>query len=214
MLSMLYREEYAHGFNLKPDPLGRALAAAQRAVELAPSSHLAYHALASTLFFRREFPGFRNAAERAIELNPMDGFAGGYLGFMIAYAGDWDRGCAVAHHSMTRLNPHHPGWYWFPFFFNAYRKGDYSAALEIAAKINMPGFWRTHVAFASAYGQLAQYNAAGDAVGNLLAIKPDFAANAREELSKWWDSDLVERLVDGLRKAGLAVGGAPSVSQL
>jgi hypothetical protein len=36
--SMLYKEEYTHGFNVRPDPLGRALAAARRAVEAAPSN--------------------------------------------------------------------------------------------------------------------------------------------------------------------------------
>ena len=51
MLSMLYKEEYTHEFNLRPDPLGRAFRAAQRAIEAAPSSHLAHHALAATLFF-------------------------------------------------------------------------------------------------------------------------------------------------------------------
>jgi TolB-like protein len=54
MLSLLYKEEYTHGFNARPDPLGRAFAAARRAVEGAPSNHLAHHALAATLFFRRE----------------------------------------------------------------------------------------------------------------------------------------------------------------
>ena len=62
MLSLLIKEEHAHGFNLQPDPVGRALAAARRAVETAPSNHLAYHALAAALFFRRDRPAFRNAA--------------------------------------------------------------------------------------------------------------------------------------------------------
>jgi eukaryotic-like serine/threonine-protein kinase len=42
MLSWLYREEYTHGFNPRPDPLGRALTAARRAVDVAPSNHLSY----------------------------------------------------------------------------------------------------------------------------------------------------------------------------
>lgn len=91
VLSMLYREEYTHGFNLRPDPIGRALAAARRAVDAAPANHLAYHALASALFFRRELGAFRTAAERALALNAMDGFTAAYLGFQIAYAGDWER---------------------------------------------------------------------------------------------------------------------------
>jgi len=58
MLSMLYREEYTHRFNLRPDPIERAFAAARRAVEAAPSNHLAHHALASAQFFRRELRAF------------------------------------------------------------------------------------------------------------------------------------------------------------
>jgi serine/threonine protein kinase/tetratricopeptide (TPR) repeat protein len=200
MLSMLYREEYAHGFNVRPDPLGRALAAARRAVEVAPSNHLAYHALASALFFRRELQAFRSAAERAIALNPMDGFTAAYLGMLMAYAGDWERGCALAEQAM-QLNPHSPGWYRFASFFDAYRKSDYRGALDVVLKINMPGFWRTNLALAAAYGQLGELEAARNALRALLTLKPDFAV--REELAKWWDAGLVEHLIDGLRKAGL-----------
>ena len=204
MLSHLYREEYAHGFNLRPDPIGRAISAARRAVEIAPSNHLAYFALASAQFFRRELQAFRNSAVHAIELNPMDGFTAAYLGFQIAYAGDWDRGCALAERARW-LNPHHPGWYWFPSFFDAYRKNDYRGALDVALKVNMPGFWRTHLALAAVYGQLGEHDAARRAVGDLLAIRPDFAAVAREELGKWWEPELIEHLIDGLRKAGLEI---------
>ena len=151
LLSNMCREEYAHGFNPKPDPLGRALAAARRAVEIAPSNHLAYHALATALFLRREFPAFRSAAERAIDLNPMDGFTMAYLGSLVAYSGDWERGCAMAKQARD-LNPHHPSWYWFSDCFDAYRQGDYREALDIARKIQMPGFWRMNLALAAAHG--------------------------------------------------------------
>jgi tetratricopeptide (TPR) repeat protein len=215
MLSMMYKEEHTHGFNLRPDSLGRALAAARRAVEAAPSNHLAYHALAATLFFRRELPAFRNAADRAVALNPMDGFTMAYLGFLIAYAGDWERGCALAQQARS-LNPHHPGWYWFPLFFNAYRQRDYRRALEIVLKVNMPAFWRTQFALAAAYGQLGEKESARNAVQDLLAIRPDFAVTARDELRKWWDPQLIEHLIEGLRKAGLEVAaeqGTPPPSR-
>jgi serine/threonine protein kinase/tetratricopeptide (TPR) repeat protein len=206
MLSMLYREEYTHGFNLQPDPIGRALAAARRAVDAAPANHLAYHALASALFFRRELGAFRTAAERALALNSMDGFTAAYLGFQIAYAGDWERGCALAERA-TQLNPNHPGWYWFPLFFNAYRQRDYQRALDAVLKVNMPGFWRTHFALATAYAQLGERDAASNAVRELLTIRPDFPVVARNDLRKWWDAELIQHLVDGLRKAGLEIAG-------
>jgi len=207
MLSMLYREEYTHGFNVKPDPIGRAHAAARKAVEAAPSNHLAYHALAAAQFFRRELQAFRNSAERAIALNPMDGFTSAYLGFLIAYAGDWERGCALVERARG-LNPHHPGWYWFPYFFDAYRKNDYRGALDFALKVNMPGFWRTNLALATAYGQLGKKEEACNAVRELLALRPDFPTVAREELGKWWDQLLVEHLLEGLRKAGLEIASS------
>ena len=204
LLSNMYREEYAHGFNPRPDPLGRSLAAARRAVEIAPSNHLAHHSLATALFLRREFPAFRSAAERATALNPMDGFTMAYLASLIAYSGDWERGCAMAKQARD-LNPRHPGWYWFSDCFDAYRRGDFRGARDIARKIQMPGFWRLNLALAAAHGQLGEGDAAAGALRELLAARPVFASQPREELAKWWNADFVESLMDGLHKAGLDV---------
>jgi serine/threonine protein kinase/tetratricopeptide (TPR) repeat protein len=204
ILSIIYREEYTHAFNPLPDPLGRAFEAARRATDAAPSNHYAYHALASVLFFRNELQGFRSAAQRAISMNSMDGFTFAYLGLLFAYSGDWERGCTLAEKARN-LNPHFPGWYWFASLFDAYRKGDYRGALDIALRVNMPGFWRTQFAFAAIYGQLGERELARSAARELLAIRPDFAAVAHEELAKWWQPDLIAQLIDGLRKAGLQI---------
>jgi adenylate cyclase len=49
----------------------------------------------------------------------------------------------------------------------------------------------------------------------LLAVRPNFAATARQELEKWFEPALVEHFMEGLRKAGLetanvAVAAPPS----
>ena len=204
VLAWLYREEYTHGFNLRPDPLERALAASRRALDAGPSNHLAHAALASTLFFQHDLPGFRAAAERAIALNPLEGYTGAYLGMLIAFSGDWDRGCALADRAM-QLNPNHPTWYWFPRAFKAYRQRDYLEALETVRKVNLPGFWRTQLLLAAASGQLGERVAAANAVQELLKIRPNFAVIARDELKKWHDEELREHLIEGLRRAGLDV---------
>ena len=204
-LAMVYRDEHTHGFNVRPDPLGRALAAAHRAVEAAPSNHLAHLALASALFFRREIVAFRSAAERTIALNPMDSSTAAYLGTLMLHEGDWERGCALVERA-RQLNPNHPGWYWFAAFWDAYRKQDYRGALEVALKINMPGDFYVSAVIAAAYGQLGELEAARAALRQLLAMKPDFAATAREEFEKWFGpGELVEHFLDGLRKAGLEI---------
>jgi len=206
-LSHIYLQEHAQGFNLQPDPLGRALAAARRSVDAAPSNHIAHSTLASTLFFQKDFPACRAEAARAAELNPMNGAAMGWIGIMIAYSGDWEEGCAQVESAM-QLNPHHPSWYWLPLACNAYRKGDYQGALNVALKINLPGYFYAHLTRAAAYGQLGMREPAQRALNEMLKLRPDMATAALEELGKWWEPDLVEHIIDGLRKAGLEIPGA------
>lgn len=54
MLAMMYIVEYSDSYNALPNPLERALAAAQRAVDLAPSHVRGYYSLAWVYFFRKE----------------------------------------------------------------------------------------------------------------------------------------------------------------
>jgi TolB-like protein/Tfp pilus assembly protein PilF len=202
MLAIIFREEYNHGFNQRPDPLGRALAAARRAVEAEPSNYLTHHALASVQFFRRELEAFRSETQGALRLNPMDGYTFGYLGMLTAFAGDWERGCAMSEKARS-LNPQHPGWYWFAPLFDAFRKQEYRLALDLAQKVNMPNFWRTNIALAAIYGHLGEAGPADKALQMLVAARPEFATSAEEECSKWWNADLVDQIVEGLRKAAL-----------
>ena len=117
---------YTTGFNLQPDPLGRALHAARQAADAAPSNALAHIALARARFFRKEFQAFRTAADQAIALNPLDGGSLASMGLLMAYAGEWEHGCAMVERAAQR-NPHHPGWYWFPFFYNVIAKATTTA---------------------------------------------------------------------------------------
>jgi tetratricopeptide (TPR) repeat protein len=126
----------------------------------------------------------------------------------MAYAGDWEHGCALVERA-TQLNPRHPGWYWMALFMNAYRKGDYRGAIRIGLKVNLPEFSGTHEAMAAAYGQLGEREAAGRSLRELLRLKPDYATNPREKLQKFVSAELVEHWMDGLRKAGLDVPVLP-----
>ncbi len=205
MLSFVYAEEFKHGFNLQPGALDRALDAARKAVAAGPSNNLAYHVLAQALFFRRELPAFRNAAQRAIELNPMDGGTVAFMGILMGYAGDWERGPALAARAME-LNPNHPGWYHFSAFFKAYREGDYRAALDAAHRINLPSYFHYHGVLAMAAGQLGEMTVARQALDELVSQKPDFSETVRAEWSKWLgESELLDHAMEGLRKAGLTI---------
>jgi tetratricopeptide (TPR) repeat protein len=204
MLATIYTDEHMFGFNVLPDPLGRAQRAARRAVELSPTSALASQALAQSLFFRRELDACRPVAERTLALNPMDGAIGAFIGLLLALCGDWERGCEATD-AARKLNPHFPGWYWLAPTFHAYHRGEYREAIAVAKRVNIPNYFWVPATTAAAWGQLGDLDAAQIALRELLAIRPEFGSNARAEFGKWFQADLVEAYLDGLRKAGLEI---------
>ena len=113
-------------------------AAARRAVEAAPSSPLAPFSLAQALYFQKEFESFRNVAERAAALNPMDGNSIAFLGELLTYAGESERGLALAGRA-KQLNPNHPGWYWYADYYDAYRRGDDERRARVRAQDQSAG---------------------------------------------------------------------------
>ena len=204
MLSFLYVQDYAHGFKLQTDALAAGLASAQRVVESAPSSHLAYFSLAQALFFHKEIQSFCIAIERAVALNPMDGNSLAFLGEMLVYSGNAQRGLELTERAKL-LNPSHPGWYWYVDVYNAYRQGDFHGALGFVLRVNLPDHWPVHMFLTAVYGQLGDRAAASKAVRELLRVRPDFAATGRTDVEKWWDRAFVEQLAVGWCQAGLVM---------
>ena len=204
-LSRLYLDEFRFDFNSRPDALDRALSVAQRAVKLDATSQLSYRSLAEAHYFRGELGAFRPAADRVLSLNPRDTGNVAIIGHLIAFGGDWPRGCSVVQKVM-QLNPHHAGWLHFVFVYDHYRKREYEQALAAAEKINMPGHFWVSAFLAAINAQLGRTEAAREHLKTFLELAPDVGRNVRAEISKWQVSDeLVEHLVDGWRKAGLDV---------
>jgi len=202
-LAMIYAHEYGFGLNPRPDSLTRALDAATRAVEFGPANHTAFNALAMIQHYRKEFQASRHAADRAMTLNPMDASTNARMGLVIAYAGDWETGCANIERA-RQLNPNHADWYWAPLCINAYRQGDYRGALTIARNIKKSGYYNIDALVVASYGQLGEQEAASKALHDLTTLRPEFPANAREQFSaRGLADELVEHVIEGLRKGGM-----------
>jgi serine/threonine protein kinase len=208
MLSILYRAEYSQGYDDVPNPLDHALAAAQRAVDLAPTHALGHFALAVVYFFCKNKVAFRVEAERGLSLNPYDAACKAFLGLLIAAAGEWDKGCEMVESAM-RMNPNCPGYFYFARCWNTYRLGKYEETLEAVAHANLPNAFHLSAIQAAALGQLGRREEAQKAIENVLALRPDFATAATREYSKWLDDEFVGLVIDGLRKAGLDIPQPP-----
>jgi adenylate cyclase len=204
-LSIMYCEEYKHDYNLRPDPLGRALVASRRAADIDKTCQHAYYALAQAHFFGRDFGHFRSAAERAVHINPRDGNTVAFMGILMGYSGDTASGIELILQALE-LNPHHPGWYRFGIFYDHFVREEYEEALTVLQAINMPGYWPTHVAIAAVAGLLGRPRVAADAVRELLVVYPAFADRGRTEMGKWVpDEAVLDRYFLGCRAAGLEV---------
>jgi len=204
-LSNLYCWEYVHRMNPLEKPMERALEAAWRAVTIDPACQLGWQQLAEAHFFARDYTAFRDAAERAMTLNPRNSHTRAYLGLLIAFSGEWDRGLALVQRAMA-LNPHLPDWVYLPYFYNHYRKGEYQTALRVVKKINMPEDPWPQMGIAAACGQLNQQEMARTAVGLVRRHQPLYLdlKYYREDAEKWFaDTSIVEQLIQGMRRAGL-----------
>ena len=196
LLALLCVQEYGHGFNV-----GRGFA--RRGSRGAP--RCGGRALESSGFFQRwprrstsesDLEAFRHRAERAAALNPMDGNSLALLGELLVYAGDTERGLTLSARA-RQLNPHHPGWYRYADFFNAYwSSATIAARSSRALKFNMPSLWGAHSATAAVCGQLGERDAARRAL-TLLRLRPDFAGTVRAPHSR-----------------AMVASGAPSTSSM
>ena len=87
---------------------------------------------------------------------------------------------------------------------------DYEEALRYAQKMSLTGWHLYQAALAMTYGQLGRDLEARSALANVLALEPDFAATARDTYERrFLAPDLVDHLLDGLRKAGLDIADKP-----
>lgn len=200
LLANVYLAEYRFGANPRPDPIGRALVMAETAVRLDPQNAYGRCWLAIVHFFRRENDLFEAEARRALDLNPNDPEILADIAHYYAFMGQFARGLELSERA-RRLNPLHPGWYYFCPARYHYDQRDYVETVAELERVGMPNFYWTHLFRAAAFGQLGRPEAAV-ALSRIFELYPGF--NARDTLHKWNTApDDLEHLLDGLDKAGL-----------
>ncbi len=102
-LSKMYLFEHFFGLNPRPDPLDRALNAAQRAVTIDPANQSGHHALAMAYYHRREREQFVAQAEQALALNPNNAVVLADVGYRFILSGQLGRGVALMRKAMRLI---------------------------------------------------------------------------------------------------------------
>lgn len=203
LLANVYLAEYRFEFNALPNPVERAMAMAQKSIEIDPQNATAHCWLAIVYFFCKENELFVVEARRALALNPNDAEMLANIGHYFAFMGEFDRGCELLEQAIA-LNPLHASWYHFSFARRAYSIRDYKAALAYSGLIALPDFYWSWMLRIAILGQLGEKSEAAIAAARLYEIRPDF--DMRAEVSKWnTAADDATHLVEGWEKAGILV---------
>ncbi len=204
MLGHLHADNHALGFCEIEDSLEKALTFSRKGVALAPGNQFAWDSISLVYFHRGDKELFLQHVEQTLALNPNAPYIVGVAGWHMALYGEWDRGLTLLKKGM-KLNPYHPSWFHLAPFMDYYRRGEYENAFAEALKFNFPELYLDPLMRAVTLGQLERQNEAKAAVSQLLKLEPDFATRGRLLISRYVKvDDLVDKIIEGLRKAGLA----------
>jgi TolB-like protein/cytochrome c-type biogenesis protein CcmH/NrfG len=214
-LAYLYADQFHHRWHDLPveedDSLDRALAAAETAVRLDPTSHVAHGALALTFLFRGEVERGKIEAYRAVELNPNNAIWLSLLGNYLAQQEDFEHSVPMTRRAIE-LSPHPPSWITMGLFYDHYHHGRFDEALAMAKLWDNSDF-RKPLYLAATYGQLGRPEEARREIEKMHRHWEHPLGEMRQELivRHGMKPSLVDGLMAGLAKAGLGIDtGAPA----
>lgn len=205
-----WRLNFVLGECRSPDPArdrARALAAAQRALELDPDDTFATCVAAQLqAFLERRVEHARDMFDRALELDENSAFAWGLSALTCAYLGRPDEALERLQ-NVWRLSPYDPLNFYFWIVagiaeFVAGRHGEAIAWTRKSARAN-PRFAAALRILAAALALDGQIDEARQVAQDLLAVDPSFRVGSFVEWYPLCRPADLRRLADGLRASGL-----------
>jgi adenylate cyclase len=205
-LARLYQINYAFELTELDTPIDKSIGFAYQALLLEPKSARIRCILASSLMMKGETAAARDEIEQSLRLNPESLVYRELMGWVLALSGDWDRGMSVMRDAMAR-NPYCLPQVSHGLWADQVRRGDYQQAYTAALEYRTSAFFWRELMIACCLGHLGRTHEARLSAAELLRAKPNFAKRGRTLIGYYIKApELRERIIEGLRKAGLTVG--------
>jgi adenylate cyclase len=104
-----------------------------------------------------------------------------------------------------RLNPMYPVWYLWNLGHGYFLTGRYEEAIKTLKRIldRNPNFLPAHVFLAASYSELGRHEEARAEAAEVMKLSPQTSTEAWRQRIPYKDQAVLERLFDGLRKAGV-----------
>ncbi|MGY8709043.1 winged helix-turn-helix domain-containing protein [Bradyrhizobium sp. 18BD] len=190
------------------DLADKAVEAANRAVEIAPNDAFVRGLVARAAWMACQPDLLRIETMRAIELNPNDPQNLGPLGNLMAYAGFWDEGVALAERGIALTAPSTPRWWWWASAKRAFARDDYAGAFSAFRQSYVEQLWISHLHMAYTLPYLDRIKEAEAHVATLLRMRPGFTIREADAYYKMWcfAPPYREKMCEALSRAGLKSG--------
>lgn len=190
------------------DLADKAVEAANRAVEIAPNDAFVRGLVARAAWMACQPDLLRIETMRAIELNPNDPQNLGPLGNLMAYAGFWDEGVALAERGIALTAPSTPRWWWWASAKRAFAHHDYATAFNAFRQSYVEQLWISHLHMAYTLPYLDRVKDAKAHVATLLRMRPGFTIREADAYYKMWcfAPSYREKMCEALSRAGLKSG--------
>jgi TolB-like protein len=183
------------------NPVQRALALAQRAIELAPRMSAGFQARATALWFMQDVEGSLESLHTALRLNPQDTEMMAELGQRLAMRMDWDAAIPLLDEAYAR-NPALPGTYRVGYALWHLAHDRFAEARYETLRINAPRVVYQHILAAIAANAADDPAAVEAALRAMDEVDPGYAAQAGRDLAaRNLHPDLTERVLSGLAAA-------------
>jgi adenylate cyclase len=198
--------DYANGWSAAPaQALEEAEKAARLAVRLDERQPYALWALSMACLWVRRYEEAIRTAEKVIAFNP--NFSEGHtaLGFILHHVGRSEE-ALKCHERAAALNPISPA-IWLHFQAQAlYQLRRYPEAVGLLKRriVRNPETDASRVLLAACYGQMGMIEEAREAWREALRVSPGYSLEHRRKVLPYKNPDDFERVVEGLRKAGLS----------
>ncbi len=186
-------------------PIEKAIDCAYQALLLDPAGARVRCVLATALLVKGELQAARDELEKALRLNDGSLVYREVVGWLMALAGDWERGVALMRDAMER-NPYCLPHVQHGLWADHLRRGEFEQAYVAALEYRDSTFFWRALMTACCLGHLGRASEAQASVAELQRTKPDFPQRGRTLIGYYIKSEeLRERIMEGLRKAGVVL---------
>ncbi|KWV53712.1 guanylyl cyclase [Rhizobium altiplani] len=184
--------------------LQQSIVSATQAVALDDRYPYAHWALGVTNLYLRRLDVAIREAERVIALAPNLAEGHESLGNALHYAGRSDE-ALVCFERAVALNPYYPDIFLHFHAQAMFQLGRYEEAVAFLKRrlVRNPGTDISRVLLAASYGHLGRFAEAREEWDGVFRINPNYSLEHRRKVLPYKNPADFERVVDGLRKAGL-----------